>query len=213
MEKKRNNRNRNPKHIYYVSLLNSKDWQGINGLRARTLREHPLCQLCEKEGIVSSAVDVHHLKPVEDVGPRLREGDTVPDWVKEAMRERCFDPNNVIALCIPHHIQIHKDMKSHQGQMAMLPNLPHEQPEIKEDTSALGNFAKRMTGQTVMERPKPKKGIRRTPLGWMTQEEFRQKVKDNQDKWANNIRYGFTDTQGTASVDAAAEDRPLAGSD
>ena len=79
MNKKQSNWNRNPKHVYYVSLLNSKEWQGINGLRARTLRAHPLCQLCEKQGLVVSAVDVHHLKPVEGVGGRYQDGDVLPD--------------------------------------------------------------------------------------------------------------------------------------
>ena len=82
MSKKQSNWKRNPKHVYYVSLLNSKEWQGINGLRARTLRAHPLCQLCEKQGLVVSAVDVHHLKPVEGVGGRYQEGDILPDSVK-----------------------------------------------------------------------------------------------------------------------------------
>ena len=205
MNKKQSNWKRNPKHVYYVSLLNSKDWQGINGLRARTLRAHPLCQLCEKQGLVVSAVDVHHLKPVEGVGGRYQEGDILPDSVKEAMRERCFDEKNVIALCIPCHIRIHKEMNSHRGQMQDLPNLPHEeQPKL--EPTALGNFFTRMTGEQYHERPKPKKGIRRTPLGWMTKEEFKQKLEDNQKKWIDNIEHGFTNTEGTSGVDADTKD-------
>lgn len=202
--KKKSNWTRNPKHRYYVSLLNSQEWQGINGLRARTLRAHPLCQLCEKQKIVASAVDVHHLKPVEGVGGRYKEGDVLPESVKEAMRQRCFDPNNVIALCIPCHIRIHKEMRSHQGQMRELPNMPHE--EQRQEPTALGNFAQRMTGETYQPKPKPKKGIRRTPLGWMTPEEFKEKQKQNLDKWKENLTNGFTNIEGTATVDAAAED-------
>lgn len=204
MSKKQSNWTRNPKHRYYVSLLNSQEWQGINGLRARTLRAHPLCQLCEKEGIVASAVDVHHLKPVEGVGGRYTEGDVLPESVKEAMRQRCFDPENVIALCIPCHIRIHKEMRSHQGQMRDLPNMPHE--EQQQEPTALNSFAQRMTGETYQPRPKPKKGIRRTPLGWMTPEEFKEKQKQNLDKWKENLTNGFTNTQGTTTVDAAPED-------
>lgn len=202
--KKKSNWTRNPKHRYYVSLLNSQEWQGINGLRARTLRSHPLCQLCEKEGIVASAVDVHHLKPVEGVGGRYKDGDVLPESVKEAMRQRCFDPDNVIALCIPCHIRIHKEMRSHQGQMIDLPNMPHE--EQKQEQTALGSFAQRMTGETYQPKPKPKKGIRRTPLGWMTPEEFKEKQKQNLDKWKENLTNGFTNIEGTASVDAAPKD-------
>ena len=202
--KKKSNWTRNPKHRYYVSLLNSQEWQGINGLRARTLRAHPLCQLCEKQKIVASAVDVHHLKPVEGVGGRYKEGDVLPESVKEAMRQRCFDPDNVIALCIPCHIRIHKEMRSHQGQMRDLPNMPHE--EQKQEPTALGSFAQRMTGETYQQKPKPKKGIRRTPLGWMTTEEFKEKQKQNLDKWKENLTNGFTNIEGTASVDTASED-------
>ena len=202
--KKKSNWTRNPKHRYYISLLNSQEWHGINGLRARTLRAHPLCQLCEKQKIIVSAVDVHHLNPVEGVGGRYKEGDVLPDSVKEAMRQRCFDPNNVIALCIPCHIRIHREMRSHQGQMRDLPNMPHE--EQKQEQTALGVFAKRMTGETYKPKPKPKKGIRRTPLGWMTPEEFKEKQKQNLDKWKENLTNGFTNTQGTATVAATPED-------
>lgn len=200
----KSNWKKNPKHVYYVSLLNSKDWQGVNGLRARTLRAHPLCQMCEKEGIVKSAVDVHHIQPVEGVGRRYQLGETLPESVKEAMRQRCFNPNNVIALCIPCHIKIHKEMRSHYAQMWDLPNLPHE--EKKQEPTALGNFFTRMTGEEYHERPKPKKGIRRTPLGWMTKEEFQDKQQQNLDNWANNLKDGFTDTKRTSDVDSKSED-------
>lgn len=200
----KSNWKKNPKHVYYVSLLNSKDWQGVNGLRARTLRAHPLCQMCEKEGIVKSAVDVHHIKPVEGIGRRYQFGETLPESVKEAMRRRCFDPNNVIALCIPCHIKIHREIRSHYAQMRDLPNLPHE--EKKQEPTALGNFFNRMTGDEYHERPKPKKGIRRTPLGWMTKEEFQDKQQQNLNNWANNLKDGFTDTKRTSDVDAKSED-------
>jgi hypothetical protein len=63
-----------------------------------------------------------------------------------------------------------------------------------------------MTGEEYHERPKPKKGIRRTPLGWMTKEEFKQKLEDNQKKWIDNIEHGFTNTEGTSGVDADTKD-------
>jgi hypothetical protein len=96
-------------------------------------------------------------------------------------------------------------MNSHRGQMQDLPNIPHEEQQ-KQEPTALGNFFTRMTGETYKPKPKPKKGIRRTPLGWMTKEEFKQKLEDNQKKWIDNIEHGFTNIEGTSGVDADTKD-------
>ena len=88
--------------------------------------------------------------------------------------------------------------------MRDLPNMPHE--EQKQEPTALGSFAQRMTGETYQPKPKPKKGIRRTPLGWMTTEEFKEKQKQNLNKWKENLTNGFTNIEGTASVDADTKD-------
>lgn len=85
----------------YQALLNSKRWKS---LRVAYLREHPLCERCFKEGRVTSAIDVHHKKPVEDV------------TVRQAMESRCFDWTNLEALCIPCHLQVHQQMRSHTRQ-------------------------------------------------------------------------------------------------
>ncbi len=172
MVKKRNEINRNEKHKYYTHLLNSKRWWGE--VMVEQLRKHPLCQLCEKEGLVVSAVDVHHLRPVQS-------------FPKEAMEAACYDPDNLISLCVPCHIRVHKEMRSHVGQLRDLPNLPHEQQQ----PDTLTDFSKRMTGTASLPRPKPKKGIRRTPLGWMTKEEFRQKQEEKKNKWVDDIANRF----------------------
>lgn len=180
--------NRNEKHKYYVHLLNARRWWGE--VRVEQLRKHPLCQMCEKEGIITAAVDVHHIRPVES-------------FPREAMEAACYNPDNLISLCIPCHVRVHKEMlRSHVGQMRDLPNIPHdEQP-----ATPVTDFAKRMTGTEVHPRPKPKKGIRRTPMGWMTREEFKQKQEQKQTEWANSIANGFKNTKGTPGMDTAAKD-------
>lgn len=83
---------------YYQHLLNSKEWKE---LRARQLREHPLCQMCEREGKVTAAIDVHHVEPIEASMSHAK------------MRELCFNPALLMSLCIPHHIKVHMEMRSH----------------------------------------------------------------------------------------------------
>lgn len=85
----------------YQRLLNSKRWKQ---LRAWKLEQNPLCELCQQEGKVVSAIDVHHRQPVEECR-------TVAE-----MEARCFNPLNLMSLCIPHHIALHKDAKSHTKQ-------------------------------------------------------------------------------------------------
>ena len=46
----------------YQRLLNSKQWKR---LRQWQLQREPLCEICKLEGIVTSAIDVHHKVPVE----------------------------------------------------------------------------------------------------------------------------------------------------
>ena len=192
--------NRNPKHIYYVSLLNTQDWQGVNGLRARTLRKHPLCQMCEKDGIIRSSVDVHHLKPVEGVGRYYQPGEELPEDVKAAMRERCFDEKNVIALCVPCHIEIHRQMNSHEGQMVKT------MPKVENDqTRSIQDWVNEVSGGKCEARPLVKKGIRRTKYGWVTPEELKQRQADELEQWKKKV-HGLTNTQDTPSVDAQPED-------
>ena len=79
----------------YQKLLNSKRWKE---LRRQYLQAHPLCERCEAEGYVRSAVDLHHLVPVET-------GKT-----QQEMERLAFDIHNLRALCIPCHIATHKEM-------------------------------------------------------------------------------------------------------
>ena len=82
----------------YQRLLNSKRWKQ---LRMWKLQQNPLCELCQAEGFVRSAIDVHHKIPVESART-LQE-----------MEQLCFNPLNLQALCISCHAKIHREAKSH----------------------------------------------------------------------------------------------------
>ena len=86
----------------YQRLLNDKQWKLLRAAVFR--RTNGLCEMCLKEGRLTPGVDVHHIRPVEQA--KSVEG---PD----GMRARCYDPNNVMLLCIPCHIKVHQDMRSH----------------------------------------------------------------------------------------------------
>ena len=60
-----------------------------------------LCELCKAEGFITPGVDVHHIRPVETAKS-----------VQE-MERLAYDPNNCQLLCIPCHIKVHQDMRTH----------------------------------------------------------------------------------------------------
>lgn len=92
----------------YQKLLNSKRWKT---LRIQYLQAHPLCERCWREGIektgypyIVSAVDVHHVIPVESAHS-----------IQE-MEALCFNESagqRLEALCIPCHIKTHQEARSH----------------------------------------------------------------------------------------------------
>jgi 5-methylcytosine-specific restriction protein A len=86
----------------YQRLLNDKQWKLLRAAVFR--RTNGLCEMCLKEGFITPGVDVHHIRPVEQA--KTVEG---PD----GMRARCYDPNNVMLLCVPCHIKVHQEMRSH----------------------------------------------------------------------------------------------------
>ena len=73
-------------------------------LRQEYLRAHPLCERCKRDGLVRSAIDVHHKVPVESAH-------TIAE-----MEQLAYDWNNLQALCIPCHASIHKAERSHSKQ-------------------------------------------------------------------------------------------------
>ena len=85
----------------YQRLLNSRRWKE---LRVWKLQHNPLCEICQQEGYVRAAVDVHHIKPVESARTLME------------MEQLCFDANNLQALCIPCHQRIHRELRSHSKE-------------------------------------------------------------------------------------------------
>ena len=83
----------------YQRLLNDKRWKL---LRAQVFRRAGgLCELCKAEGFITPGVDVHHIRPVE----RAKS-------VQE-MERLAYAPNNCQLLCVPCHIKVHQDMRTH----------------------------------------------------------------------------------------------------
>ena len=82
----------------YQRLLNSKRWKE---LRAWKLQQNPLCELCQAEGYVTSAIDIHHKTPVESA------------HTPQEMEALCFNPSNLQSLCIPCHQRVHREARSH----------------------------------------------------------------------------------------------------
>lgn len=62
------------------------------------LRSHPLCEMCRQCGVVTPAVDVHHIISF-----------TQFDGLK--MLETAYNPNNLMALCKECHHKIHLGRK------------------------------------------------------------------------------------------------------
>lgn len=80
----------------YIKLMNTRRWRA---LRAAAIRKsNGLCEQCLKEGRVSSATEVHHIRPIESAkDPRL-------------MESLAYDPLNLTALCRDCHRKIHERM-------------------------------------------------------------------------------------------------------
>lgn len=73
-------------------IYNSSIWQK---LRNCYLIEHPLCEVCESEGRIVPAVEIHHIREISN-GESLEE-----------MMDIAYNPNNLQALCIECHHKIH----------------------------------------------------------------------------------------------------------
>ena len=86
------------KSVLYNRLMNSKEWRE---LRSRKLRENPLCEFHEREGLQVKATCVHHIKEVES-------GRTF-----EESRSLCFDFGNLVSLCTYCHHKLHNGKGYH----------------------------------------------------------------------------------------------------
>ena len=77
-----------------AEIYNSREWRE---LRIMKLRANPLCEVCEQEGIVTSAHAVHHHHPIED------------STSKAEMRKWAFMWDNLVSVCDACHAKIHKE--------------------------------------------------------------------------------------------------------
>ena len=80
-----------------VEIYNSREWRE---LRIQKLRANPLCEVCEREGIVTAAHAVHHRHPIED------------STSKAEMRKWAFAWDNLVSVCDACHAKIHKEQRS-----------------------------------------------------------------------------------------------------
>lgn len=79
----------------YKKLINSGRWLR---LRRAVLTQHPICQHCEAEGLVTPSSEVHHRVPVETA---------LTPMEKERLM---FDPLNLVALCHACHVRAHVEL-------------------------------------------------------------------------------------------------------
>ena len=94
----------------YQRLLNSPRWAEVK--RIVDQRANGKCERCiemgkaagVKRGWLTPGVDHHHIKPVES-GRTLEE-----------MERLCYDPDNVRLLCVPCHIAVHTEQRSHSKE-------------------------------------------------------------------------------------------------
>lgn len=70
-------------------------------VRKTYLMQHPMCEQCEKEGRITPAREVHHIKAINDGGARL-------------------DPDNLMAVCRPCHQKFTEEqMRARRGEVIL----------------------------------------------------------------------------------------------
>lgn len=78
----------------------------------------PLCEVCERQNIVTPATECHHMHPFSN-------GITEEDkW------NLLLNPYNLCNCCTHHHILFHKYMKSHHTDSCSIDNLLSYEEEI-----------------------------------------------------------------------------------
>lgn len=75
---------------------NTSQWKK---LRSAYLMEHPLCEMCLKEGKTTPTQEIHHIKEILSGADDLERKDLA------------FNYSNLMALCEYHHHQIHNNKR------------------------------------------------------------------------------------------------------
>ena len=70
--------------------INKKYGRAWKRIRDRYVKEHPLCEMCLKEGRYTPVEEVHHIKPVSQGGTHARD--------------------NLMSLCRHHHEAVHHEI-------------------------------------------------------------------------------------------------------
>ena len=83
----------------YSKLINTRKWQKLR-LQALSKTNY-LCAVCLKNDITTPASEVHHITPVE-TGANLLH-----------MKQLCYDPNNLVAVCKECHKNEHIMLRSY----------------------------------------------------------------------------------------------------
>ena len=90
-------------------IYNSSTWQK---LRNSYLMEHPLCENCLLLNKVTPAKEVHHDREISN-------GNTL-----EEMQDIAFNPDNLIALCVACHHEIHTNRRRNRYEKNKRNNHP-----------------------------------------------------------------------------------------
>ena len=81
----------------YQEIYQDKRWRKLRKIK---LMNNPLCERCERKGLITPTEEVHHIKPFE-------QGKT-----KEEIELLAFDYDNLESCCEPCHEQAHKELKN-----------------------------------------------------------------------------------------------------
>ncbi len=75
-----------------MKVYNDRRWKT---LRDEHMRAHPLCEICEMQGQIRPAQEVHHVNSFQNGGN------------KEERDLLAFQPNELLSLCKFHHRECH----------------------------------------------------------------------------------------------------------
>lgn len=89
------------KDYRYVKMITSVRW---TKLRKRKINSNPICEICNDNGIITPAEEVHHISPVEDAVST------------DEMERLMFDYNNLQSLCHDCHANEHARRRSHSRE-------------------------------------------------------------------------------------------------
>ena len=86
----------------HMRMLNDRRW--LETKRIVWARAGGLCEWCKRDGYITAGKDCHHIVPFESA-----------KTIDEAER-LCYDPNNVVLLCVEHHRAEHNQKGYHKKE-------------------------------------------------------------------------------------------------